>query len=668
MWLWGGNSVERNRSSSKDRPPLSSYLDKLLTRETSNVSNETHTNMKHNSLASSFLVVPLETIGKRADHNADICSSVINFYEERTRQLQKSLKEMRKKSPIIPLQHHTEFNMGTLEKALAELNRIHESEAMQVNGRVADLELRLRQTLSRSRENAVGCGVDYEAEIHKVERDTQKAREKLQKSKSAQQRAVERLASIHAKSYEPPPTSLLSAVRSSRQLSDADQASEILEANEQLEAAINRMQEDCEQLLICVRKQDQVIAAAALGFEGCDIRCREALSTSLKVFVDIEIEAASKRLQDLSKLSTTLSTINIVSDSKAFVDSAKRPDLTHSSSAALSLLHDPDNRGALIGQSALKPTQEKGCEVDSKPIPVESLNPLSAVEDDDDGEPSPDHTLASMERIVKALFVSKPKQDPVPVSENVEHNQDTLPLHPLQLSSSESDRSVTGPLLTAHEARRFTTLLQKPEGREALVHALNQQRSRRTEIEDGFEELCEAMSVVLDKCRENRDVHTAKMAMMLSQTFYREPILVVESNSLPTGTRGRAESSSGPSRKGREYLKSALISHPLWEDMSFWDEACWQSIRESVKEGRSDVAWHDMTPLEQRDSVLRIHNIVFSQVGAYAHSMLEFGCKPSLARMFMLRLASTYELAEDQKDMLLALLDGLDCTTHEESV
>jgi hypothetical protein len=47
---------------------------------------------------------------------------------------------------------------------------------------------------------------------------------------------------------------------------------------------------------------------------------------------------------------------------------------------------------------------------------------------------------------------------------------------------------------------------------------LNQQRSRRTEISaEGFPDLAVGMSAVLDKCRQSKDVHTAKMAMMLSQ-------------------------------------------------------------------------------------------------------------------------------------------------------
>jgi hypothetical protein len=55
---------------------------------------------------------------------------------------------------------------------------------------------------------------------------------------------------------------------------------------------------------------------------------------------------------------------------------------------------------------------------------------------------------------------------------------------------------------------------------------------------------------------------------IIFKTFYRETIISSPVDQEAT----RAKNSS---RGGREYLKSALISHPLWEDMSFWDEACW---------------------------------------------------------------------------------------------
>jgi hypothetical protein len=185
MWnIWGANSIDKNKSSAKDRPPLALYLDQLLSREASSVAIDNKDHSKNNSLASSFLVVPLETIGKRVDHNADICASLVAYFDDRNRQLQKTVKEMRKKSPVVPVPHHKEFPYGSVEHAIVELNRIHESEAMQSNGRHADLELRVRQQLSMSRENAVGCGIDYEAEINRVQRETIKAGERLQKCKA----------------------------------------------------------------------------------------------------------------------------------------------------------------------------------------------------------------------------------------------------------------------------------------------------------------------------------------------------------------------------------------------------------------------------------------------------------------------------------------------------
>lgn len=79
-------------------------------------------------------------------------------------------------------------------------------------------------------------------------------------SSRAQQRATERLATSHAKSLETPSSSssLLSAVRPSRQLSDADIQVEIAEASEQLDVAIKNTRDACEQLLVCMRKHDQV--------------------------------------------------------------------------------------------------------------------------------------------------------------------------------------------------------------------------------------------------------------------------------------------------------------------------------------------------------------------------------------------------------------------------
>lgn len=138
------------RTSDKDRPSLSIFIEELVQREAAALA--LNVNFKgdgsggdsvgpHSGTAaaaassssataaagsndSSFLAVPLETIGKRVDHNADVAAAFLSYTEERTKNLQRVLKEMRRKSPAIPMAR--DFSGGSLERCLAELNRIHE--------------------------------------------------------------------------------------------------------------------------------------------------------------------------------------------------------------------------------------------------------------------------------------------------------------------------------------------------------------------------------------------------------------------------------------------------------------------------------------------------------------------------------------------------------------
>jgi len=713
----------RARTSGRDRPALSTYLDLLSGREAKALAVDSPDDDLEAD-APGFLMVPLETIGKRIDANADVSLNVLTYCEERVKHLQRTLEKMRKRSPAVPLGR--EFKMGTLEAAISELNRIHESECIQIHGRSSALEIRVRQPLAMARENAVGCGVDYEAELHRAEREVAKARDKLTRSKAAELRAAERLMTARTRASSDTPGSagllpgapaggyaggLLSAVRSrqaSNQIEDA--RVEETDAEEALEQAIKQVADDCRAVLVAVRRQDRVAAGVAVAFEACDRRIRDATAASLKVLVDIEVEAAAKRQEDLSRLAVTLEAISSSADGKNFIAQTKRPDLVHASGAALSLLHDPSNRGALVGAPATPPSHAPPSHGSTSLLGATRNTRAGSAggggesgADDGDGEGigaalAGDRVRTDMERVVIALFSAgqtptrpaqitkwsvgsprdgQPPPSPLIAAEAAESGASAAAspatpaaaapvadlvvdplLHPLSVLGPASPARYEAPAITGNEKRRLLAMLDEEVGREAFVHALNQQRSRRTEIGDaGFAELAAATAKVLDKCQQSHDVHTAKMAMMLSQTFYRE----VEVPAQGIATLGAPGST--PSRDTREYLKNAdvLVAHPLWRDMKFWDEACWQSIAESLKEGQGSghgEVWHGLGPLETRDAVLRVHNIVFSQVGAYAHSMVEFGCPPALAKQFVRRLAATYQLGEDQKDMLLALARG----------
>lgn len=95
-------------------------------------------------------------------------------------------------------------------------------------------------------------------------------------------------------------------------------------------------------------------------------------------------------------------------------------------------------------------------------------------------------------------------------------------------------------------------LLQScPQGARDVVGALNRQRTRMVDVDAAFPFLAGLVLTVLDRCQSQRDVDSILTAMMLAQSFYRT-----------RGNDGR-----------REYLKSAIQSHPVWADVFFWREA-----------------------------------------------------------------------------------------------
>jgi hypothetical protein len=141
----------------------------------------------------------------------------------------------------------------------------------------------------------------------------------------------------------------------------------------------------------------------------------------------------------------------------------------------------------------------------------------------------------------------------------------------------------------------------------------------------GFSLLGAVLWNLLTECRVANDVHNGKIVMILSQvcvtcceiisyaytaalyctcmiqTFYRNIHQDGKERSARTsnsdaeededeaeadGFGDRDSSSSQPvdetSRDRRQYLKELLISHPIWAEGRFWEQALWQCVLEQV--------------------------------------------------------------------------------------
>jgi hypothetical protein len=65
------------------------------------------------------------------------------------------------------------------------------------------------------------------------------------------------------------------------------------------------------------------------------------------------------------------------------------------------------------------------------------------------------------------------------------------------------------------------------------------------------------------------------------------------------------------------------------------------------------MKWHDLKEEERYQAASQVHAIVFAQLGALSHSMIEFGCGLERSCAFVRRMAVRNQLPVSQRAMLL---------------
>mmetsp|Transcript_9336 Transcript_9336/g.12147 ORF Transcript_9336/g.12147 Transcript_9336/m.12147 type:complete len:207 (-) Transcript_9336:80-700(-) len=198
-----------------------------------------------------------------------------------------------------------------------------------------------------------------------------------------------------------------------------------------------------------------------------------------------------------------------------------------------------------------------------------------------------------------------------------------------------------------------------------MCYAINQKRSSNAELKDSvqFDAVCRIFDAILTGCdREAGGVANAKMCMMLSQTFY----MVDDTNVAP-------DDDSPATRDNRIFVKTRLVDHLLWKDEEFWDQALYQCVTESLTHSgvmanfersvgashnsewtrHRKLMWHDLKLKERTQAAAQVHAVVFAQLGALAHSMIEFGCGIDRSSAFVRRMAIRNQLPISQRRILL---------------
>lgn len=122
-------------------------------------------------------------------------------------------------------------------------------------------------------------------------------------------------------------------------------------------------------------------------------------------------------------------------------------------------------------------------------------------------------------------------------------------------------------------------------------------------------------------------------------------------------------------RKCRDHALSQQITESLTHSgvMANFDKS--RQVRNSQERKQSEwtdlrkTRWYDLTQTERVEAASQVQAVVFAQLGALAHSMMELGCGLERSCAFVRRMSVRNQLPSSQRTMLLQHLvsrDGKD--------
>lgn len=383
-------------------------------------------------------------------------------------------------------------------------------------------------------------------------------------------------------------------------------------------------------LLNAISAADTTKRSARIAAETCLLSCANSQMKCLKALVAMEKDSLAERLKIIDELEKKIDKVDVRSDLDVFIQHEK----TEVPNGTTNLGDDDD--GGIASALATLNSFSEGVGVGVGVAGMAELSSFSGWNEDQEEEVIERDDL---EDAVDALFRKESFRN---TDSDVNSSEGEVEKSVQFLERAVGDKSIRG--------RGY---------RASTCYALNNHRGKNTQLDSElqYECLCRVLHALLDGCdREAADVANAKMVMMLAQTFY-----LTERNN------------ESEDRTKRKYPKDKLSRHPIWLDEDFWTQALFQCVTDSLansgvmirvrvkkSEKNRKMKWHDLSYKERADAASQIHSVVFSQLGALAHSMVEFGCSVEQACSFVRRLSVRHQLPLSQRSLLLSHLTNGD--------
>ena len=374
-----------------------------------------------------------------------------------------------------------------------------------------------------------------------------------------------------------------------------------------------KVQDAAGALLNVISGSDTTKRSARVACEACLLDAANSEVACLKELVRLERESINERLRLIDELDDVIERVDVRSDLNMFIEHEKGELLNGSSK-----LGDNDDGGVASALAVLN-SHGEGIGVGIGVAGMAELSSFSGWNDDVEGVT---YDREELEDAVGVLF--NESEDEAKFSKAVQF-----------LTKAVGEKSI--------RARGY---------RASTCYAMNNYRGKVTQLknEDQLDGMCKVLRSLLNGCdRESADIASAKMVMMLAQTFY-----------IPKD--------DCDDRATRIYPKDQLSAHAIWLDEDFWVQALFQCvtdslsnsgvmvrvrIRKSAANKNGKMKWHDLKPSDRTDAASQVHAVIFAQLGALAHSMVEFGCSVEKACHFVRRLSVRHQLPLNQRALLL---------------
>jgi hypothetical protein len=120
----------------------------------------------------------------------------------------------------------------------------------------------------------------------------------------------------------------------------------------------------------------------------------------------------------------------------------------------------------------------------------------------------------------------------------------------------------------------------------------------------------------------------------------------------------------------RDVALSQQISESLTHSgvmSNFERNSRFRAQRQKGNEKSKITRWYDLSYTERVEAASQVHAVVFAQLGALAHSMIELGCGLERSCAFVRRMSIRNQLPSSQRTMLLMHLMDRDDVGRRES-